>query len=101
MTDTENDIQMNADELFREDVFTDNAVGTLRRLTPVTADGDVDETRVARYLGSSHYRLGLISLFSDRRIGINVFATRGHNRYLRDDYTHLTLCVSADYLYGY
>ena len=43
MTDTASpDISMNVDELFLEEVFTDNKVGTIRRITPVTANGDID-----------------------------------------------------------
>jgi hypothetical protein len=49
----EQDIQMAADNLCREDVFTDNRVGTIRRLTPVTASGDVDESRPVQYIGST------------------------------------------------
>ena len=48
-----NEIQMNAAEMYREETFTDNAVGTLRRLTPVTANGETDTTRVAQYMGST------------------------------------------------
>lgn len=47
------DIQMNAAGMYREDVFTDNAVGSLRRLTPVTADGAEDRTRATLYVGST------------------------------------------------
>ena len=49
----EQDIRMDADNLCREDVFTDNRVGTVRRLTPVTASGDVDPERPVRYVGST------------------------------------------------
>ena len=49
----EQDIQMDAENLCREDIFTDNRVGTVRRLTPVTADGDVDPAREVRYIGST------------------------------------------------
>ena len=48
-----NDIQMDASGMYREETFTDNAVGTLRRLTPVTAAGDVDTSRDAQYIGST------------------------------------------------
>ena len=50
---TSNEIKMDASSLFREEVFTDNAVGTLRRLTPVTAAGDADTTRSEQYVGST------------------------------------------------
>jgi hypothetical protein len=50
---TSNEIKMDADSLFREEVFTDNAVGTLRRLTPVTASGETDTARAEQYVGST------------------------------------------------
>lgn len=50
--DIEN-LRMNAENLYREEVFTDQQVGTLRRLTPVTRDGSDDSARVVRYLGQS------------------------------------------------
>ena len=49
----EQDIRMDADNLWREDVFTDNQVGSIRRLTPVTANGDVDPDRPVQYIGST------------------------------------------------
>ena len=47
------DIRMDADNLWREDVFTDNRVGTIRRLTPVTPAGDADTERAVQYIGST------------------------------------------------
>jgi len=46
-------LRMNTDDLYREEVFTDQQVGTLRRLTPVTTDGSEDTSRSVRYLGQS------------------------------------------------
>jgi len=51
--DTSNEIKMDASNLYREEVFTDNAVGTLRRLTPVTTGGGPDPTRSEQFLGST------------------------------------------------
>lgn len=51
--ETSNEIQMDASNLYREEVFTDNTVGTLRRLLPVTADGEVDTARDVQYVGST------------------------------------------------
>jgi hypothetical protein len=51
--ETRNEIQMDTNNLYREEVFTDNAVGTLRRLVPVTADGEVDNSRSTQYVGST------------------------------------------------
>ena len=48
-----NEIQMDANSLYREEVFTDNAVGTLRKMTPVTANGDNDDSRQVQFLGST------------------------------------------------
>jgi hypothetical protein len=50
---TSNEIKMDADALFREEVFTDNAVGTLRRLTPVTSTGETDTARSQQFVGST------------------------------------------------
>lgn len=51
--DTSNEIRMDAANLFREEVFTDNTVGTLRRLSPVTASGEPDPGRRGQYVGST------------------------------------------------
>ena len=50
---TSNEIQMDAAKLYLEEVFTDNAVGTLRRLSPVTATGDPDATRSIPFVGAT------------------------------------------------
>ncbi|MEI6458884.1 MAG: hypothetical protein WCP04_08130 [Pseudomonadota bacterium] len=43
--------RFNADDLYREDVYTDRQVGTLRALTPVTTSGAPDPTRQTLYVG--------------------------------------------------
>ena len=48
-----NEIKMDVSNLYREEVFTDNAVGTLRRMSPVTAQGDPDPSRATQYIGST------------------------------------------------
>jgi len=48
-----NQIEMNASGMYREETFTDNAVGTLRRLTPVKVSGETDNTRSIQYIGST------------------------------------------------
>lgn len=53
MTQADNEIQMDANSLYREEVFTDNAVGTLRRMVPVDADGELDPSRAVQYIGST------------------------------------------------
>lgn len=47
------EMPMNADELYREDVFSDQRTGTIRRLTPVTADGDDDTSRKTLFVGQA------------------------------------------------
>lgn len=44
---------MNANELFKEETFTDRTVGTITRLSPVTDTGDTDPTRDILYSGSA------------------------------------------------
>ncbi|HEU0225524.1 MAG TPA: hypothetical protein VFR29_08815 [Steroidobacteraceae bacterium] len=44
---------MNAEALYREDVFTDQRVGTVRRLVPVRADGSDDPARPVIFIGSA------------------------------------------------
>ncbi len=39
--------------LYREELFTDRKVGTIQRLTPVTATGERDETREVIYSGQT------------------------------------------------
>ncbi len=51
--ESQDQIRMNADDMYREDVFTDNAVGSIRRLTPVTADGADDDSRQQTFVGST------------------------------------------------
>jgi len=52
-SETSNEIRMDAANLYREETFTDNSVGTLRRLSPVTTTGEPDTTRSTQYFGST------------------------------------------------
>lgn len=45
--------KMNPNDLWREEVFTDRAVGTIRRLTPVKADGSADPSRKVAFIGEA------------------------------------------------
>ena len=47
------EIRMDTGNLYREETFTDNAIGTLRRLTPVTADGETDPARPVQFVGTT------------------------------------------------
>ncbi|HWP65522.1 MAG TPA: hypothetical protein VNO26_06390 [Candidatus Limnocylindria bacterium] len=49
----EADLTMDPASLYREDVFTDRKLGTIRRLVPVTADGQPDESRTALFIGQA------------------------------------------------
>lgn len=49
----EQNIGMDETHLWREETFTDRRVGTLQRLTPVTADGDADSARDVVYVGQT------------------------------------------------
>ncbi|MCS7100248.1 MAG: hypothetical protein NZL99_00980 [Burkholderiaceae bacterium] len=47
------DAQMDADALWREEIYTDRKVGTIRVLLPVRADGQSDLTRKPQYIGEA------------------------------------------------
>jgi hypothetical protein len=44
---------MDADDLYREEIFTDRRVGTIRRLTPVTRTGEEDGGRAVAWVGQT------------------------------------------------
>ena len=44
---------MESSQIYLEETFTDRRVGTIRRLTPVTADGAPDSTRSVVYVGQA------------------------------------------------
>jgi hypothetical protein len=45
--------KMDADDLYREDTYSDRKVGTIRVMTPVKSDGSPDAARRALYLGQA------------------------------------------------
>lgn len=47
------DIAMDTTGLYREETFTDRRVGTLQRLTPITASGATDAARPVLYVGQT------------------------------------------------
>lgn len=47
------EINMDATSLTREEVYTDGRIGTVRKLTPVTADGEIDSGREVQFVGST------------------------------------------------
>ena len=44
---------MDANDLYREDIYSDRKVGTIRVLTPVKADGTPDPLRATSYVGQA------------------------------------------------
>jgi hypothetical protein len=47
------DVELDPKGLYREDVFTDRRAGSIRRLTPVSADGAPDPARPVLYSGQT------------------------------------------------
>jgi hypothetical protein len=47
------EVELDPKNLYREDVFTDRRAGSIRRLTPVTADGAPDAARPVLFSGQT------------------------------------------------
>src|ERR1700741_2829810 len=47
------EVELDSRNLYREDVFTDRRAGSIRRLTPVTADGSPDPARAVLFSGQT------------------------------------------------
>src|SRR5213082_4012908 len=52
-TETTNDIKVDPNALYLEEVFTDRRIGTIRRMTPVKKDGERDAARAVLYVGET------------------------------------------------
>ena len=50
---SEIEIKLDASDLYREEVFTDRRVGTLRRLSPVDSHGNDDTSRPSLFVGQA------------------------------------------------
>ena len=46
-------LELDADNLYREDMFTDQKIGSIRQLTPVKRDGTTDAARPVLYIGET------------------------------------------------
>ena len=46
-------LELDADNLYREDMFTDQKIGSIRQLTPVKRDGSTDTARPVLYIGET------------------------------------------------
>ena len=55
MSQMENAPEINMDPaaLTREEVFTDSKIGSIRKLTPITLDGEQDTSRQVKFVGST------------------------------------------------
>lgn len=51
--DNNPDITMDATALTREEVYTDSRIGSIRKLIPVTLDGEQDAGRPVQFVGST------------------------------------------------
>lgn len=47
------DAKMDGTSLYREEIYTDRAAGTIRVLVPVTRDGGPDQSRPTLYIGEA------------------------------------------------
>lgn len=47
------EIKIDPNDLYREEIFTDRRAGTLRRLTPIKVDGEVDPSRPVLFSGQT------------------------------------------------
>jgi len=47
------DPEMDATSLYREEIVTDRRVGTIRMMTPIAADGRIDEKRPMLFVGEA------------------------------------------------
>lgn len=47
------DLKMNGSSMYREESYTDLKVGAIRRLVPVTADGEDDDSRDPIFMGQT------------------------------------------------
>jgi len=51
--ETTNDIKVDPNSLYLEEIFTDRRIGTIRRLTPVKKDGAPDPAKPVLYVGET------------------------------------------------
>ena len=52
-TAAELDIKMDSASLYREEIYTDRRIGTIRVMVPVAANGDADNARDKVYIGEA------------------------------------------------
>ena len=47
------DIEVDSNDLYHEEVFTDRKAGSIRRLTPIKSNGETDSERPVVYIGQA------------------------------------------------
>src|SRR5512143_2745718 len=47
------DIKMDATSLYREEIYTDRRIGTIRALVPIDGEGNADRAREVVYVGEA------------------------------------------------
>ncbi|MGR8949974.1 MAG: hypothetical protein ACU84Q_18175 [Gammaproteobacteria bacterium] len=47
------DLAADLDNLYREETFTDGKAASVKRLTPVTPDGEIDPSRPSQFIGDT------------------------------------------------
>lgn len=52
-TAAELDIKMDESSLYREEIYTDRRIGTIRAMVPVNTDGGEDKSRAVLYVGEA------------------------------------------------
>ena len=50
--------EFDKEALYREDSYTDRKTGTIRQMTPVTPDGERDQSRPVLYMGATQVMTG-------------------------------------------
>lgn len=53
MADEELKLEFDAGNLYREEIFTDQKIGTIRQMTPVKSDGSRDDARPVLFVGET------------------------------------------------
>ena len=51
--DNSQEITMDASAITREEVYTDSRIGSIRKMIPVTLDGELDSSRPVQFFGST------------------------------------------------
>ena len=77
MADSTREPAMDAKSLYREEIYTDRKMGTLRVMLPVTASGDPDKARPTLYLGEAQLMTNMGPLPISFEIEADIARRRG------------------------